>query len=228
MSAHGLILLAALGCARHVPAEDGATAAAESAPRAMATKATEPATLGALPEGVGIAPGQPAPDAAVERADGAPVTLAELYATGPVLLVFYRGGWCPYCNYQVHELATAWPEFQSRGVTPVMISVDRMEEAAKTQASWEIPFPVLSDPDLAAHTAWRVIHHADDAEVRKLAMFGIDVEASSGRAHHDFAIPSMFLVDKGGVVRWAHADPDYKVRPTVEQILSAMDATGAR
>lgn len=73
---------------------------------------------------------------------------------------------------------------------------------------------------------FRVIHHADDAELAKLEGFGIDLERSSGRAHHDFAIPALFLIDKAGIVRWAHADPDYEVRPRTPQILAAIDAAG--
>jgi peroxiredoxin len=143
-----------------------------------------------------------------------------------VLLVFYRGGWCPYCNFQIHELTAAYPEYQKRGVTPVAISVDKQDEAAKAEATYTIPFPLLSDPDLAAHKAFRVIHQADEAEVAKLKGFGIDLEERSGKTHHAFAVPSLFLIDKGGVVRFAHADPEYKVRPRTKQILAAIDAAG--
>jgi peroxiredoxin len=209
-------LITLMGCA-HTP--EGAT---PKPPRTAETTAAP--TVGVLPEGVGVPPGSPAPDAEVEFAvGGGAVNLASLYADGPVLLVFYRGGWCPFCNYQVHELATAWPEFQARGVTPVLVSVDRVDEAAKTQASWEIPFPVLSDPTLKAHSAFKVNFAVDDETVKKYARFGIDLEESSGQTHHTIAVPSMFLIDRDGVVRWAHAELDYKTRPTVEQVLAAID-----
>jgi peroxiredoxin len=106
----------------------------------------------------------------------------------------------------------------------VAISVDKIQEAAKTRATYAVPFPVLSDPDLATHRAFRMVHQADDAEVAKLKGYGIDLEASSGRTHHGFAVPGLFLIDRDGTVRWAHADPDYKVRPKTEQILAAIDS----
>ena len=62
-----------------------------------------------------------------------------------------------------------------------------------------------------------------DVEAARLEGLGLDIEGASGRDHHDFAIPSIFVVDRGGVVRWAHADPDYKVRPSTLQILTAID-----
>lgn len=195
--------------------------------RPMKEYAATPAPqLGTLPAGVGVAVGQNAPDALVADAAGREVHLAELVGHGPILLVFYRGGWCPYCSFEIHELTQAYPEYRKRGVTPVAISVDRPEESARTEATYHIPFPVLSDPELRAHQAFHVVHHADDAEFARLKGFGMDLEKASGKAHHDIAIPALFLVDLRGVVRWAHADPDYKVRPHTAQILSALDAAG--
>lgn len=188
------------------------------------TRSPESPQLGTLPPDVGVPPGQRAPDAPLHDASGNAVQLRDLVAKGPVLLVFYRGGWCPYCNFQIRELTTACPALERRGVTPVAVSVDRVEEAQRTKATYTIPFPVLSDPDLIAHRAFRVVHHAEDAEVAKLKGFGLDIERASGRDHHDFAIPSIFVIDRAGVVRWAHADPDYKVRPSTAQLLSAIDA----
>lgn len=179
--------------------------------------------LGTRPETLGIAVGQPAPDAAVHDDEGRLVRLSDLYRQGPTLLVFYRGGWCPYCNVQVRQLTEAFPEFQKRGFRPVMISVDRIDSAAKTKAQYRIPFPVLSDPDLVAHEAFRVVHQAGPEEVAKLKGFGLDIEAASGRDHHRFAVPSVFAIDASGTVRWAHVDPDYKVRPSTAQLLDVLD-----
>ena len=108
-------------------------------------------------------------------------------------------------------------------MTPVAISVDKVDEASKTNTTYEIPFPVLSDPELHAHEAFRVVHEASEDEVARLKGFGIDIERSSGKTHHKFAVPAVFLIDAHGVVRWAHADPDYKVRPTTAQLLAAID-----
>jgi hypothetical protein len=61
--------------------------------------------------------GQKVPDAHARDLDGKDVTLSSLYTKGPVLLAFYRGGWCPYCNSEIHALTTAYPDYQKRGVT---------------------------------------------------------------------------------------------------------------
>lgn len=156
---------------------------------------------------------------------GKTVQLADFWKKGWVLLVFYRGGWCPHRNFQVRELTRALPELDKRAVTPVLISVDRVAEAAKTSATYEIPYPVLSDPELVVHRGFRVLQQVDDATLAKCRDFGIDLEGSSGQKHHTIAVPSLSLVDKEGIVRFAHADRDYKVRPSTAQILAAIDRT---
>lgn len=211
-------LLSALAVAATTAAADGNTARKpyDHPPQAI---------LGSLPEGIGVSPGQPAPDAGLRDSAGRAVRLRALVEQGPLLLVFYRGGWCPYCNSQIHDLATAYPDYRQRGVTPVAISVDGIEESAKTQATYAIPFPVLSDPDLSAHRAYRVLDEVGAEEFARLQGFGIDLERASGRSHHVIAVPAIFLIDGEGTIRWAHADVNYKRRPSTAQILAAIDAS---
>lgn len=212
------------------PEPPSATATAPPAPdkpRTAPLTRTPDDALGATRQGVGLAVGERAPDAALIDIEDRPFTLASAYARGPLLVVFYRGGWCPYCNTQIHELAEAWPELSARKVGLVAISVDRVEEASKTASRWDIPFPVLSDSDLVAHRAFRVVHQADEAEVARLEGFGISLESASGRSHHAFAVPALFLV-VDGVVRWSHADPDYKVRPSTQQLVETLDRLAPR
>lgn len=200
----------------------------EAAPRRRDYTNPEAARTGVLPAGIGIAPGSLAPDASVRDAEGREVSLASLSKDGPIMVVFYRGGWCPYCNAQIHDLTRAFPEYQKRGVRPVVISVDQAKESARTQATYSIPFPVLSDPDLAAHRAFKVLNQADAAEFARLKSYGIDLEKASGRTHHVIAVPSIFIIDKAGVVRWAHAESDYTKRPSNAQLLAAIDGLGLK
>jgi peroxiredoxin len=87
---------------------------------------------------------------------------------------------------------------------------------------------VLSDSDAKMIEAFRVARKVEGLELLKLStVFGVDLEAHSGRTHHEIAIPSLFLIDQTGVVRWAHADPEFKVRPTTAQMLAAIDAARA-
>ena len=181
--------------------------------------------IGVLAPGTGIPIGQKVPDVHARDLDGKDVSLSSLYSKGPILLAFYRGGWCPYCSSENHALATAFPEYQKRGVTPVTVSVDKPDAEAKTKATYAIPFPVLSDSDATMIEAFHVVNKVGDQTLAKMKGFGVDLESYSGKTHHEIAIPSLFLIDRTGVVRWAHSDPDIKVRPSTAQILAAIDAT---
>jgi peroxiredoxin len=143
----------------------------------------------------------------------------------PILLAFYRGGWCPYCNTEIHELVAADSEFHKRGVALVAASVDTPDAEAKLHATYSIPFAVLSDSDAAMIEAFHVVKHVEGDELAKMKGFGVDLEQYSGKTHHEIAMPSLFLIDREGIVRWAHSDPDFKVRPSVAQMLEAIDRT---
>ncbi len=83
---------------------------------------------------------------------------------------------------------------------------------------------MLSDSDATMIEAFHVVNHVDDATLAKMKGFGVDLEGYSGKTNHEIAIPSLFLIDRTGVVRWAHSDLDFKVRPSTAQILAAIDA----
>lgn len=198
-------------------------------PKETAFAATPEAALGSRPKGVGLAVGDALPDVSAEDTEGHAVSLRKLAKErGPLLLVFYRGGWCPHCNFQVRSLGQRASDFERRGILPVVISVDRPRLAARTKQSYEIPFPVLSDSRLAVHEAFHVLNAMHSNTVSRMRNRGIDLEAYSGKAHHTVAIPSVFLIEKDGTVAFAHAARDHKTRPTVDQLLAKIDALRAK
>lgn len=178
---------------------------------------------GTLPEGVGLPPGTQAPDVGLQSIHDRPVALSGLWQQQPILLVFYRGGWCPYCNGQIRELTNAYPQFEAAGVLPVLVSVDKPDATLALSASYEIPFPVLSDSGMDALEAYNVVLQLDDETAERYKGFGIDLEVWSGEDHHAIAVASAFLIDQDGVIRWSHADLDYQRRPSSMQLLSAIE-----
>lgn len=193
------------------------------AAKKKATKA--PKTAGTLAAGIGLSPGTAVPALEAQDLTGQTVALDTLFAEGPTLLVFYRGGWCPYCNHQLYSLAGAHPDFAEAGVRIAVISVDTPDQASLTHAEWTLPFPALSDSGLAVHEAFQVVFQLDEKTQAKYAQWGLDLEGHSGRTDGKIAVPAMFLV-KDGKVAWAHTDPDYKVRPSPEQVLAALKRAG--
>lgn len=228
-----LFVLAACGTPERAPNATTSNAAAPppasqspatTTPKKRAPLAETPADrLGTAKPGQGLEVGNKAPDVTLVDITGHNQSLAGLWAKGPLFVIFYRGGWCPFCNVQLHELTQAKADFARRGVGLVAISVDKPESEAKTQAEHGVPFPMLSDPKLVAHQAFKVVHAAGAEEQEKLTKYGIDLAAASGESHKSFAIPSVFLVDATGIIRFAHVDEDYKTRPSPRQLLEVAD-----
>jgi peroxiredoxin len=217
------------------PPEGTAVAPPEPAPQAdmpaearpqepqFAVKETAEAELGTAAAGLGLKVGSKAPDGALPDVSGATVKLSALYKKGPTFLVFYRGGWCPFCNSQLHNLTEAKPEFDKRGVQLVAISVDQPGEEAKTQAKLGVPFPMLSDSKLKVHGAFKIVHKTTAEERQLLSGYGVDLQAYSGESHGNFATPAIFYVDQRGVIRFAHVGEDYQTRPSPKQMLAIAD-----
>ena len=210
------------GHAEDESAAEGDSEQAET-PRANPTETPDDDVLGQLSEGVGIPAGEPAPDVAATDSDGNEVSLLELIEDEAILLFFYRGGWCPFCNFQIRQMTERADDFADRGVLPVAISVDKPDKAAQTDAAYEIPFPVLSDSDLEVHRAFSVVYEADDEEVERLAEMGMNLGEASGRNHNSYAIPGVFIIDSENTLRWAHANLDYSQRPSPDQLLAVID-----
>jgi len=185
---------------------------------------TSAASLGTRDDSIGLAPGALVSAFEVKDHTGKQTTFEALLKNGPLLVIFYRGGWCPYCNRQIHQLAKAWPDFKLRGITPVLISADKPDAAALASRTYEIPFPVLSDPDLIAHDVFKVTMKLDNALIPMYKKYGIVLEDWSGKNHHKFAVSSAFIVNGKGIVEWSHSSKDYKKRPSVKQFLAVIDA----
>lgn len=192
--------------------------------RQPALTTTSAANLGTRDDNIGLAPGAQVRAFEIKDHTGKPISFELLREKGPLLVIFYRGGWCPYCNRQIHQLTKAWPDFKARGITPVLISADKPDAAALASRTYEIPFPVLSDPELIAHDVFEVTMKLDDALIPKYKRYGINLEDWSGQNHHKFAVSSAFIVNNKGLVEWSHSSKDYKTRPSVKQLLQILDA----
>ncbi len=208
--------LTSTGCTESSPSQSPKpTEIAE--PKAYKPTATE--KLGVNENGKGLQVGQQIEELTINDMHGKPYPIKNAWQDKPALIVFYRGGWCPFCNMQVRELATNYSKLESAGVQPVLISVDAPDKSAMISAQYDIPFPVLIDPDLLAHKAFNVVFELDAATLEKYKEYGINLQDWSGKDHNSIAVASAFLIDKNGQVVVSHAPEDYTSRPSVEQLL---------
>ena len=156
--------------------------------------------------------GDTLPDFRMSDALGEEVTKAELLAQGPLLIAFYRGEWCPYCNLELRELQKHLGEFKAKGVNLVAISPEIPDQSLSTIEKGGLKFPVLSDVGNKLAKQMGILF-AQPEQMRKLFnSFGLDFKARNGDDSLEVPVPATFLVDHKGVVRNSFIDADYTKR----------------
>ena len=165
--------------------------------------------------------GSAVPAATVQTADGKDVQLAELTTGKPSVIIFYRGGWCPYCTRQLAGLGEIEPELKARGYQILALSTDNAEHAAATDAEFEVSYQLLADSKMDAAKAFGLAYKVDQPTLHKLESYDIDIEAASGEAHHLLPVPAVYVTDANGQIIFRHFDADYKKRLSTEELLKA-------
>jgi peroxiredoxin len=160
-------------------------------------------------------------------ASGAPVTLDQLVEAGPAVIVFYRGGWCPYCNLALRTYQRELlPELAAFDARLVAISPQSPDQSLSTVEKAELEFTVLSDPgNRVAQRVGIVFQQADevlDAQ-RKL---GLDLAQVNAEGSTSLPRPTVLIVDQDRTVRFVDVQPDYTARTEVADILAALDDLG--
>ncbi len=217
----GVTMLAMMVGCESSDSHQGQDATTQPAASTQDDTQTQPAVPGDAQQVHPLSEGQKAPAAVLRGPDSREVDLAALYSQKPSVLIFYRGGWCPYCNTHLGQIAAAEPELLSMGYQVLAISPDRPEELAKTLDKQPLTYQLLSDSDVAFARAFGLVFRVDDPTLEKYQGFGIDLEQASGRDHHLLPVPAVYIVDKAGVIRFAHWNPDYKQRLDPEALLKA-------
>jgi len=171
-----------------------------------------------------LLPGMKAPAFSVRDARGNPVGFDPDHLQQGVILTFFRGGWCPYCNLHLAELRTVQSDLKAMGFDLWFISIDRPELLYESLEDPDIGYTVLSDAGLEATRGFGIAFRVSDETISRYAGFGIDLEAASGENHHVLPAPSTFIVGRDGVIRFAYTNPDYRVRLHPSVLLAAANA----
>jgi peroxiredoxin len=166
--------------------------------------------------------GESIPDVSLASASGESVQLSSFHQDGPLVIVFFRGSWCPICTRHFQDLIKLHPEIVSQGAKMVAISPDSVENTKDNTAKLKVPFPLLSDADVAAAKAFGLAFQVDEATIDKYRGFGIDLQKASGRDHHALPVPAIFIVDKAGKILFAHSNPDYTKRLDAKTIVAEL------
>ncbi len=174
----------------------------------------------------GLHVGERAPDFSLPDALGHVISLSTLRAHGPVVVTFYRGEWCPFCNMQLRALQRAVPRFRALGATLVAISPQSPDHSLSLTQKHDLDFAVLSDLDQSVMRAYRVqFQLSGDLEDLQVNVFRNDPALQNADHSRSLPVPSTFVIDRDGVVRAAFVNPDWRTRvepADVEAVLASL------
>ncbi|MGD8885731.1 MAG: redoxin domain-containing protein [Gammaproteobacteria bacterium] len=163
------------------------------------------------------------PHFTLPNASGEPVAIADYIAKGPVVLSFYRGGWCPFCNLEFKALSEALPAIRERGATLIGVSPELPDVAQQTVSQHNIPFEVLSDVGNEVIKQFGLLTYVYE-EMRPLYLkWGLDVPAHNGDERWEMPIPATYVIDEQGVIRAGYVNKDYTQRMEPAEIIDALD-----
>ena len=172
-----------------------------------------------------LAPSFTLPDAA-----GDATSLAQALAEGPVVLTFYRGAWCPYCNTQLQDYAARYAEIRAAGATLIAVSPQVQDGTAAMRDSLggdAVPFPVLSDVGNQVAARYGLVFEVDDQTRERYRAVGIDLARVNGTDRWELPVPATYVIDTSGEIRAAFVEADYTQRASLSDVLQAVRALGA-
>lgn len=184
-------------------------------------KATD-ALIASGQAGRALKAGDKAPEFTLEDPDGNPVSSAELLAKGPLVLSFYRGVWCPYCNMELQALEQTLPAIRELGASLVAISPQIKANSRKSVRQNALSFPILSDSKNDVAAAFGLRFTLPDYLIELYKSFGNDLPKINDDPSWTLPMPARFVIGTDGIITYAEVNPDYTLRPDPSQLLPAL------
>jgi len=175
------------------------------------------------PEGLFI--NSKAPDFKSKDQNGNEIVLKDLRKKGPIVLVFYRGYWCPYCNKELQRLEDSLLLITDKGAQLIAITPEKKEGVAKTIEQTKATYPIITDEEMKIMKAYDVAYPVDDKTVGRYKMASIDLAANNGQKPGSvyLPIPAVYIINKDGEISYRFFDADYKKRPSVKDLLENLN-----
>ena len=167
--------------------------------------------------------GDKIPAIQLPNASGQSVDVNQLLKSGPVVISFYRGGWCPYCNFELKALQSKLPEIQALGAQLVAISPETPDHSLSTREKNELEFEVLSDVGNTLAREFGLVFTLSETLRPLYSQFGIDIPKHNGDETFELPLPATYVVATDGTIALAFADPDYTRRLEPTTVIEALE-----
>ena len=171
----------------------------------------------------GLTAGSTAPTFSGIDQNGKKITLKNLVKEHQsVVLFFYRGQWCPYCNKQIKELQDSLQLLTNKDAFVVGVTPETNENIEKTIKKTKAGFSIIQDKDDQIMKAYGVNFMMDDATFTKYKGYGIDLEANNGNSRHTLPVPATYIITRSGKIKYVHFDPNYKKRASISTLIAEL------
>jgi len=172
------------------------------------------------PEGLFI--NSKAPDFKGKDQNGNEVVLKDLRKKGPVVIIFYRGYWCPYCNKELQKLEDSLQLIKEKGAQLIAITPEKQEGITKTVERTKATYPIINDDELKIMKAYDVAYQVDTKTIDRYKMASIDLAANNGQKPEAvyLPVPAAYIIGKDGEIKYRFFEEDYKKQATVKDILN--------
>lgn len=165
--------------------------------------------------------GDKAPNFTLKNAKGDEVTLYSLLEKGNVVITWYRGGWCPYCNVALNQLQEKLSEIKSLNAFLVALTPELPDHSLSTQEKNELEFEVLTDTNNQIARQYGIVFKLDDKTAHYYEE-KLHLSSRNGTSSSELPIPATYVIDKKGKIRYAFVEPDYKKRANPEIIIQEL------
>jgi peroxiredoxin len=168
----------------------------------------------------GLSVNDKAPDFSAKDQNGKLISLKNELKNGSVVLVFYRGQWCPYCNRALKQLEDSLTQIKAKGATVLTVTPEKQENISKTIEKTKSTFSILHDEDLQIMKSYDVAFKVDDKTIETYKKYGIDfIEANGERNGANLPVPAVYVINKERIIVYKFFDVDYRKRSSVKDIL---------
>jgi len=172
------------------------------------------------PEGLFI--NSKAPDFKGKDQNGNEVVLKDLRKKGPVVIIFYRGYWCPYCNKELQKLEDSLQLIKEKGAQLIAITPEKQEGITKTVERTKATYPIINDDELKIMKAYDVAYQVDTKTIDRYKMASIDLASNNGQKPEAvyLPVPAVYIIGKDGEIKYRFFEEDYKKQAAVKDILN--------
>lgn len=162
--------------------------------------------------------GSVAPFFEAKDQNGSLVSLKNLTNKGEVVLIFYRGQWCPYCNRELKHLEDSLSFITDKGASVIAVTPETTDNVDKTIEKTKATYSILSDNGLKIMKAYKVAFNVDQETIDKYKTYGIDFDKANGSNGAVLPVPAVYIIDKNGKIKYAYFDTDYRNRASIKDL----------